>query len=251
MTPAATIKQVLEQLDDIIAETVAENNHLGIFAYVYRRTTSEIETAINAGRFEDNKRMEKMDVIFANLYINAYYNYKNSKAICNAWKSSFDAKNSKISIIQHLMLGMNAHINFDLGQAAAISCPGEAIYSLKDDFMEVNYVLASLTDTMQKKLGKVSPFMFILDWIGHRSDERLVNFSMKKARDFAWKMAEDLALASEPEKEERIKRADLNVTKLGKVLLKPPGFTLRILSKIVSSTEEKNVAKIIEVLQLD
>jgi len=251
MRPATTIKQVLEQLDDIIAETVVENNHLGIFAYVYRRTTAEIELAIQEERFEDGKRMEKMDVIFANLYIKAYYDFKDGKPVCNAWKSSFDAKNSKISIIQHLMLGMNAHINFDLGQAAAISCPGDAVFSLKHDFMEVNYVLASLTDTMQKKLGKVSPLMFILDWIGHRSDERLVNFSMKKARDFAWKMAEDLAKATEPEKEDRIKRADKNVTKLSKILLKPPGFTLRILSKIVSSTEEKNVGKIIEALRID
>lgn len=71
MVSATSIKQVLEQLDFIIEETVNENNHLGVFAYVYRRTTAEIEHAINIGRFDDNARMEKMDVTFANFYIKA------------------------------------------------------------------------------------------------------------------------------------------------------------------------------------
>lgn len=251
MLPAQSIEQVLKQLDVIIEETIVENNHLGIFAYVYRRTTAQILDAVKSGRFEDNARMEKMDVIFANLYIKAYYDYKSEKPVCDAWKISFDARNKKISIVQHLMLGMNAHINFDLGQAAASASSGKSIESLKQDFMEVNYVLAELTDVMQKKLGKVSPMMFLLDWIGHRSDERLTNFSMKKARDFAWKLAEDIATSTENEKAERIQKADKNVSKLGKILANPPGITLNFLSKLVSLTEEKNIGKIIEILSRD
>lgn len=251
MVPATSIKQVLEQLDYIIEETILENNYLGVFAYVYRRTTAQIEKAIENSRFEDNARMEKMDVIFANLYIKAYYDYKQGKPISKAWKISFDAGKKKISLVQHLMLGMNAHINFDLGQAAAQCGPGDLISLLKNDFMEVNYVLAELTDEMQKKLGKVSPMMFLLDWIGHRSDERLTNFSMKKARDFAWKLAEDLAHSNEKDKKERINKADKRVTRLGKILSNPPGISLKIMSQILSLTEEKNIGKVIEILSRD
>lgn len=251
MIPATSIKQVLEQLDLIIEETILENNYLGVFAYVYRRTTAKIEEAIKDGRFEDNDRMEKMDVIFANLYIKAYYDYKLEKTICNAWKTSFELGNKKISLVQHLMLGMNAHINYDLGQAAALCNQGDSISSLKNDFMEVNYVLAELTDVMQKKLGKVSPMMFLLDWIGHRSDERLTNFSMKKARDFAWRLAEDLAQSNEKEKEKRIKKADKNVTRLSNILARPPGISLKIMARILSFSEEKNVGKVIEILSRD
>lgn len=251
MLPATSIEQVLEQLDHIIEETLAENNHLGVFAYVYRRTTAQILEAVNNGRFEDNARMQKMDVIFANLYLKAYHDYKVGNPVCNAWKISFDAKNKNISIVQHLMVGMNAHINYDLGQAAALTCPGKSIESLKHDFMEVNYVLAELTDVMQNKLGRISPLMFLLDWIGHRSDERLTNFSMKKARDFAWKLAVELANSNGKEKESRLKKADKNVSKLGKILVKPPGITLNFLSRVLSLTEEKNIGKIIENLSRD
>jgi hypothetical protein len=104
---------------------------------------------------------------------------------------------------------------------------------------------------MQEKLSKVSPLMFLLDWIGHRSDERLTNFSMKKARDFAWNLAEDLANSDDNKKEERIKKADKNVTRLGRILANPPGITLKVMSNILSLTEEKNVGKVIETLGRD
>lgn len=240
------IKEVLEVLDQIIEETVLENNHLGVFAYVYRRTTAEIEKAILEGRFEDNPRMERMDVAFANLYIKAYYDYKAGKEVSRAWESSFAAGKMNISLVQHLMLGMNAHINLDLGQSAALIEQGENIQLLKNDFMEVNKVLAELTDVMQKKLGRVSRLMFVLDVVGQRSDEKLVNFSMVKARNQAWKLAEELAYLNGDSKEERLYIADENVSFLSSILIDPPLITLKIATKILSLFEEKNVKKVID-----
>jgi hypothetical protein len=239
-----TIQGVLQVLDQIIDETVLANNRLGVFAYVYRRTTAEIEKAVQDGRFEDNPRMEAMDVTFANLYIKAYYDYKEGKPVSKSWKASFDAADSGITLVQHLMLGMNAHINLDLGQAAALTAPGNKIGLLKHDFMEVNKVLAELTDVMQKKLGRVSPLMFLLDWIGQRSDEVLVNFSMVKARDQAWNLAEDLARLSGTKREERIQQADENVAMLSNILVNPPGKLLHTATMILGLFEEKNVEKI-------
>lgn len=245
-----TINEVLNQLDQIIEDTVSDNNSLGIFAYVYKRTTEGVRDAITEGIFEDNPRMEKMDVTFANLYIKAYYNYQSGKEISAAWKASFDAKDANITMIQQLLLGMNAHINLDLGQAAAATCPGEEIKSLENDFMEVNKVLADLTDVMQKKLGKVSPLMFVLDWAGKRSDEVVVNFSMIKARQQAWNLAEELAAAkSKKALIERVNQADGNVALLSNIVENPPGKVLPFLLNIIGMMEEKNVGKIIKHLE--
>ena len=238
-------------LDLIIDETVNDNNHLGIFAYVYRRTTAKIEEAILNKRFEDNRRMEKMDVTFANLYIKSYFEFKDNIPVSRAWQASFDAKDAKISIVQHLMLGMNAHINLDLGQAAALTEPGKRINSLKKDFMEVNKVLAELTDEMQKKLGRVSPLMFLLDIIGQRSDEKLINFSMIKARDQAWNLATVLARLNGEERRDRIIMADENVTSLSQILVHPPGKLLPFMVGILSMFEIKNTGKIVEKLSKD
>jgi hypothetical protein len=123
----STIDEVIKKLDQIIEETIAANNYLGIFAYVYRRTTVEIKKSILENRFEDNARMEKFDVVFANSYIEAYENYKLQEPISKSWMSAFEVKDKPFTIVQHLMMGMNAHISFDLGIAAAEFAPGEKI----------------------------------------------------------------------------------------------------------------------------
>jgi hypothetical protein len=246
MKTARTIDEVITQLQDIVDETVAENNYLGIFAYVYLRTTEGVKEAIDAGRFEDNARMERMDVDFANYYIQAYHNYKHKKEVSSSWAASFDAKNERLTLIQHLLMGMNAHINLDLGQAAAATAPGAAIHLLKNDFMEINKVLGELTDVMQRKLGKVSPLMFLLDWVGQRTDEVVVNFSMVKAREQSWRLAEELALKeTEAERKERVQQADENITFLSKIIKNPPGRLLPFFLSVIGALEEKNVDKII------
>ncbi|MDZ7719274.1 MAG: DUF5995 family protein [Balneolaceae bacterium] len=58
----ATIDDVLAELGAIIELTVEEDSPLGIFAYVYRRTTAKIAEGLDQGRFEDAGRMEQFDV---------------------------------------------------------------------------------------------------------------------------------------------------------------------------------------------
>jgi hypothetical protein len=180
-----TIDEVLQELDCIIEDTIHKNSHLGIFAYIYRRTTARIKQAISENQFEDNARMELMDVTFANLYLKAYYDFGNGGVISESWKTCFEAKDEKLTIIQHIILGMNAHINLDLGVAAATVAPGEKIISLKNDFMKVNQILKNLTNEMQARVAKVSRLMFLLDWVGKNTDEKIIDFSIVKAREQA------------------------------------------------------------------
>lgn len=179
---ARTIEDVLNELDSIIEDSVKENNRLGIFAYIYRRTTAQIKQAIADKRFEDNERMEKMDVTFANLYLTAYKNFFSDKTISKSWMIAFQAKNQKLTIIQHIILGMNAHINLDLGVAASEIMPPDKIDDLKNDFMLVNQILKDLINEMQYRVSRVSRTMFLLDWIGQNEDEKIINFSIVKAR---------------------------------------------------------------------
>lgn len=42
---------------------------------MYRDTTARIKLKVDEGAFEDDTRMQEMDVRFANLYIKAYHDY--------------------------------------------------------------------------------------------------------------------------------------------------------------------------------
>ena len=247
--PAKMIDEVLEELDRIIEYTIVENNYLGIFAYVYRRTTAQIKEAIHENQFENNERMQQMDVAFANLYLTAYQRYTNNQECSASWEVAFSSKFEKITIIQHLMLGMNAHINMDLGIAAATFTPGLSMPALKNDFMKVNQILNDLTNEMQNRIAKVSRLMVLLDWMGKNTDELIVNFSMVKAREQAWNLACVLSNANDAERESVIENTDQTIAGLGTIIKSPPGKLLKMALKFIAYFEEKNVKKIINKLE--
>lgn len=247
--PAKNMDEVLQELDDIIAKCVAENSHLGIFAYVYRRTTAQIKQAIVEKQFEDNARMEILDVAFANLYLEAYHLFEANQKPTASWEAAFSARNGKITIIQHLLLGMNAHINMDLGKAAASIAPGDKISGLKNDFMKVNQILSSLVNEMQDRIAKVSRLMFLLDLAGKNTDELIVNFSMAKAREQAWNLATVLAYLQEPEKNLALAAVDNTISNLATLIKRPPGYIMHSALKLIAFFEEKNVTAIISKLK--
>lgn len=244
-----TIDQVLIELDQIIIESVEHNNFLGIFAYVYRRTTAEILKAVEENEFDDNSRMVDFDVAFASLYLNAYHHHQENKPISISWQRAFEYSRRKISILQHILLGMNAHINLDLGVAAAYISEGKDINLMKHDFLLVNQILANLVDEIQYRICRVSPCMFLLDWAGGRSDEQMISFNIIKARQDAWKVACTLAKLPEDERENKVQLVDRGIARLSYNIYKPKLPLIRFALHLISLMEEKEVGKIIEKLE--
>ena len=121
---ATAIDQVIAQLGDVIDRSLRERSRLGFFAALYRKVTIKVKEGIAAGRFDDGPRMERLDVTFANRYLEALARFRNGQPPTPCWLLSFETAATWAPIIlQHLLLGMNAHINFDLGIAAATTCP--------------------------------------------------------------------------------------------------------------------------------
>src|SRR5438105_8150490 len=75
-TPARTIDEVIEQLNDIINRTRQEQSRLGFFAALYRVVTIKVKEGISAVRFDDGARMEQLDVTFANRYLDALQRFR-------------------------------------------------------------------------------------------------------------------------------------------------------------------------------
>src|ERR1044072_9449682 len=101
---------------------------------------------------------------------------------------------------------MNAHINLDLGAAAAIVCPGDQLASLKHDFDEINNILEAMIGGVQEQLSKISHWMNMLDLMGARTHEIIINWSIDKARDAAWRVAERHAPLNPEPMEDELKR---------------------------------------------
>ena len=166
MTPK-TIEEVIETLEQIIQSSKTQENPMGYFAALYYKVTISVKDKLGENYFKDDQRMEQLDVIFANRYLSAYKKYTEGKPTTKSWESAFNSSHNKnLIVLQHLLLGMNAHINLDLGIAAADISTKSTISELHSDFNKINELLASLLDEVQNDLVKIWPMLFvILKWI--------------------------------------------------------------------------------------
>lgn len=245
---AQNIDEVIVYLDQIITTEVSEDSKLAYFPILYRKVTMAIKVAIEQGEFKDNPRMEQLDVVFANRYLKAYTEFKQGEIPTACWKIAFDQGNKFWPIVlQHLLLGINAHINLDLGIAAA-EVTGKNIENLRPDFYKINDILSSMVDGVQADIDKVSPIIGVVDKVAGKLDERLVDFSIQLARDGAWEFACKYAEADETERETLLAARDASIAWLGRDIAKP-GLMLGLLVGFVKLFEWKNVQRIVPVLE--
>ncbi|MEP7381650.1 MAG: DUF5995 family protein [Gemmatimonadota bacterium] len=248
-TPARTISEVVERLDDIIARAMRERDRLGYFAAMYRAVTVAVQGGIAAGRFEDGPRMERLDVVFANRYLEALDTFRRGGALTASWRAAFDAASSRrVVILQHLLLGMNAHINLDLGIAAAEVCPGPGIVHLERDFNAINSVLAELETDVEREVCSLSPWIDRLAHIDPRVGRVVANFSMEKARACSWLTALRLAAISGAERADAIRDVDADVALLSRLIERPVGYVINVNLLLVRLREAWDPRKVTAVL---
>ena len=182
--------EVVPLLEQVVARSRTQNDPVGYFAMLYRLTTLKIVGAVDQGRFADNARMAEMDKNFANRYLDAVSAHFDEWEATAVWQASFTgAANPKLTVIQHLFLGMNAHINLDLAVAAAETCPGDAIHGFAGDFAKINAILDSLFDIVEHDEAKVWHPLRILLPMGEKIGNLLLAFAMKDERKSAWDRA--------------------------------------------------------------
>ena len=68
-----TIDGVLARLNGLLDDAIRDGRRIGYFVALYERVTSNVRHALIAGTvFDDNPRMERLDVVFANRFIEAW-----------------------------------------------------------------------------------------------------------------------------------------------------------------------------------
>ncbi len=247
--PAQTIDEVISRLDEIIEVECANNSCMAYFPILYRKVTIRIKEGILKNEFENNQRMEKLDVLFANRYIDAYESLGNNKPFTKSWKNAFEAaKTGKLLIMQHLLLGINAHINLDLGIAVAetVGDDGEML-DFENDFNKINAILASMIASVEAKIISVSPLFGLLDKFGKGREDKLVSFSINVARDGAWLFANQYHIS--PNKLNEINTRDTVIALLAEKLITQKSWLLKYLVKTIYFFEKKDVLQIVAVLK--
>lgn len=216
-----TIEEVIERLNAILDHALREGERIGYFAALYERVTTNVRRALVAGNvFQDNARMERLDVTFANRFLHAWDQHLRGEQPSRCWQVAFRVLDDPAPlVVQHLLLGMNAHINLDLGVAAATVAPTPAeLESLWPDFKKINEVLSRLVRVVEDELAQISPRLARIEEIAPSLEDKVFDFGIDVARDFAWALAKELAAAPAGEWPRVIAARDAEAARLGEAL---------------------------------
>lgn len=218
---AVTIDQIIARLNGILDDALRQGARIGYFTALYERVTTNVRRALVAGNvFEDNERMERLDVVFASRFLDAWDTHSSGGTPARSWQAAFAVLDDPGPLVaQHLLLGMNAHINLDLGIAAATVAPTPAeLESLWPDFKTINRVLARLVQVVEDELGEISPRLKRIEEIAPGLEDRLFDFGIDVARDVAWALAKQLANAPRAEWDAAIAERDAEVAAAARAL---------------------------------
>lgn len=242
------IGDVIDALDAVVAHSVEVGDRLGYFAALYRAVTEKVRDGITAGVFDDPQRLERLDVVFAGRYLEALRRFDAGQPSTASWAVAFRAAGeARPIILQHLLVGINAHINLDLGIAAATVAPGGALPGLRRDFDRINDILAAMLDDVRAELAVVSPWIGLAERFSGHGDEEIVRFSVEVARAQAWRFAVELAPLPTGSWTGPIRSRDAAVARLGRTVLHP-GIWLSGVLAVVRARESNDVAHNVEVL---
>jgi hypothetical protein len=242
----STIADVVRRLECVLA-TLDPRDANRYFCATYLRTTRAVGGALAAGRFEDAAWVERWDVAFASLYLDAIESAQAGRPPTAPWQVAFAAAAQQPDLppLRHVLLGINAHINFDLPQALlAVISDDEFVdiavrESRRRDHRVIDSVLASRVsaeDAVLSATGQPTLLDRLLTPVNRMATRRF----LKEAREKVWANALALSHArgvSERRLAERVHElSELSAAKLeelvapGQVLVKlaVAGFGVRL-----------------------
>ena len=114
--PLTGISGVLARMDVLLDTLPPELDTQATFLDTYRRTTVAVGERVEQGRFEDPGWVDRWDVAFADLYVSALEAAVTGGEVARPWRLAFAAPRD-LPPLRRLLLGINAHINYDLPQS--------------------------------------------------------------------------------------------------------------------------------------
>jgi hypothetical protein len=245
--PFVAIHALADRLQGLIQQCRAARSRTGYFAALYRHITLDIAVGLEAGEFARPESLERLAVAFADRYLAAVTASQAGSSASRCWRLAFSrGERDDLLIVQHLILAMNAHINFDLGVATAETAGNrQHLQAMKADFDKLNDLLATRVDEIEGRIAGLSPRIGFLDELLGDEDETVAGFSIRRARADAWSVANALVELDGLPKEFVLTARDALVTGFGQALVSP---LVNIALRPILDAESSSVVDVIDAL---
>ncbi|MEF8901752.1 MAG: DUF5995 family protein [Halovenus sp.] len=216
--PYSTVGEARRRLQELLSAFESRNDRRAVFLSIYTEMTDAVAREVQQGRFADPSWVGGYLVAFANLYREAVHDYEigDLSSLADPWQLAFQAAERNDSLaLQDAMLGVNAHINYDLALAvdeAGVRSDRETKY---DDHSRITDVIAAIIDDAQDLLidDYGAENLETVDELLGQLDERFSVLTIDQCRDSAWRTA--VALNSRFGPRRRLARWINDVTSTG------------------------------------
>jgi hypothetical protein len=203
-----------------------------VFLSCYAMMTRNMLEAIEAGVFEDNTWVYTLLQHFAEYYFVALEAFEHEGMTPLVWQLAFDAARQPHShVLQDLILGVNAHINYDLVFALADmlmpewpSLSEEGRLSRYRDHCHVNEIIHRTIDSVQDQvIERYNPAIELVDRLMGPLDEWMTSWFINDWREEVWKHATRLVQSPEQGREALRQEVERQAVKRARSLLGEDG----------------------------
>lgn len=192
-------RPITERMRTLIHGWTQAHDRRAIFLHCYMLMTGNMLIAIESGEFHDPDWVRPLLHRFSDYYFDALEAYESQNpSTPKVWQRAHDAsQEAKVAVLQHLLLGMNAHINYDLVLTLVEML--EAEWDALDESMRkwryadhchVNAIIAGTIDSVQDQVVEILvPKMDLLDGLLGPFDEWMASRLITHWREEVWQHA--------------------------------------------------------------
>ncbi len=205
---------VIQRMDEMAQQWEQRSDRRCFFLRCYSLMTGNTLRALDEDQFHDPQWVSRLLHLFADYYFLALAAYEQNDARTpTVWRLAHDAAaQQQTQVLQDLLLGINAHINYDLvltlvdmlePEWATLS--PEQRRQRYEDHCHVNTIIAATVDSVQDQV--VTPdsrWLGVVDWVLGPLDEHMAARLIRLWREAVWQQAMQMLDAADPDE-----RADL------------------------------------------
>ncbi len=205
---------VIQRMDELAQQWEQRSDQRCFFLRCYALMTGNTLHALDEGQFHDPQWVSRLLHLFADYYFLALDAYERGDARTpTVWRLAFDAAaQQRTHVLQDLLLGINAHINYDLVLTLVdmlepewTSLSPQQRQQRYEDHCHVNTIIAATVDRVQEQVVTPSSrWLGVVDWALGPLDEHVAARLIRRWREDVWQQAMQMLAATEPDD-----RADL------------------------------------------
>lgn len=207
----------VERMQDLLQSWETQHDTRAIFLGCYLLMTRNMLAAIQAGEFQDPAWVHRWLDHFSDYYFQALTAFEQGQEnLAQPWQYAFSAtREPGTMVLQNLMLGINAHINYDLILALGDmlepewqELPEEKRQLRYLDHCHVNAIIARTTDSVQDTVvERYSTAAKVADVALGPLDEWLASRLINAWRERVWRLALERIEEPQPDRREQIRLA--------------------------------------------